>query len=869
MLWFSLYYWLLYSLIHLFYINSIHYIEFIMQPVPIETPAGSVQPDTAESRPSTPASGAVGKGTGPTFEDLTLDEGLNDLQRCQKYCTSEIALQRLVHIRLLASTAEAAAGTVEPSTGDWLEPQRPLWELVEKLLQDDQWVCRQAIADAIQRMSLGILRRVSRAVDPTSSIAQAGYDLVLTSGVALLGELLNDTASEVRIAAGEGLLAIAAEIHQSDVGSKVLTQILRLAHDDTSEDRRMTAAVLLNELAPSLSKNLVIQFVIPELEVMAEDSVFRVRKAAALNLDRTAMAAGEAEAASKLLPLFLCLAKDAIWGVRKACAESIVGFMAALPAAERTDSILPAFNELLQDKSKWVKSTCQHNLGAFIAGLPPHAVPQDLVKKFLDMIPTLNAPPAGGSKSGSESVPPSPALTAQAAFAFPAVVHALGPAGWPQLRPAFSGLASSPNKRMRAPIGAALHEMAAVLGAAIAEVDLCPVWEALLQDVDEVKRGVLAGISAFLGALEPGTRESYLPNLLEVVNDSNPLNWRLRLSIAQQLPALAGLFSAPATYSVVWRIASRLLRDGVQEVRAVTAAGLGPLFRRLHAAEPQYCDDAVTGLLTLADSTDHAERVTFVHAVGALAVTWDPDLIVPRLLPKLLQASMDSIVTVRTVTARTFAAAHGATVPGVAQCGLTLALQAAASCTHPGDAAHGIRAQMAIRSPLPPAVRTPSDAADSPGVSPAGPAASSPRAPTLPGSPAPPLSPGAAGAAAEAPMCGAWAPSAGTPLQRMTAQGSQWLLDRKDVRRAMQLLADDLDAEVRYIMAVAKIPGIHTPEAAASDDAGAARAGAAPDAAPAAATTPVPATGLPNPEAVDANNSVVEQDSPADVAEEA
>jgi len=43
----------------------------------------------------------------PTFDDLTFDETLDDLRRIQRYGTAPIALQRLVHVRMLADTAAA------------------------------------------------------------------------------------------------------------------------------------------------------------------------------------------------------------------------------------------------------------------------------------------------------------------------------------------------------------------------------------------------------------------------------------------------------------------------------------------------------------------------------------------------------------------------------------------------------------------------------------------------------------------------------------------------------------------------------------------------------------------------------------------
>ena len=46
-------------------------------------------------------------GDGPSFDDLLFDDTLDDLERIGRYATSAIALQRLVHVRLVGETARA------------------------------------------------------------------------------------------------------------------------------------------------------------------------------------------------------------------------------------------------------------------------------------------------------------------------------------------------------------------------------------------------------------------------------------------------------------------------------------------------------------------------------------------------------------------------------------------------------------------------------------------------------------------------------------------------------------------------------------------------------------------------------------------
>ena len=44
---------------------------------------------------------------GPTIEDLTYDDTLTDLERIARYGASNVALQRLVHVKLMVDTAKS------------------------------------------------------------------------------------------------------------------------------------------------------------------------------------------------------------------------------------------------------------------------------------------------------------------------------------------------------------------------------------------------------------------------------------------------------------------------------------------------------------------------------------------------------------------------------------------------------------------------------------------------------------------------------------------------------------------------------------------------------------------------------------------
>ena len=68
-----------------------------------------------------------------------------------------------------------------------------------------------------------------------------GFRCVIAPLDCVTGRSRRVALPQVRIAAGETLVAIASLIRKEDLGPRVLTIVLQLAHDDEHEDLRMTA----------------------------------------------------------------------------------------------------------------------------------------------------------------------------------------------------------------------------------------------------------------------------------------------------------------------------------------------------------------------------------------------------------------------------------------------------------------------------------------------------------------------------------------------------------------------------------------------------------------------------------------------------
>jgi len=319
------------------------------------------------------------------FEDLTVDDDLPLLDRVVRYCRSSIALQRLVHVKMLAETAETVGceATLEV-----------LLPVLEQLCQDPESVIRQHVAAQILPVSVvamvqnvGYQRQytVQEIIDnPRGHISNnnnnnnnsnnkryypPGYETVCKVVVAqYIRQLATDPDIDVRRSASDALAGLALQLQPQDVGKYILPIPLQLVKDTAAlsttttttsttattsataktsskskkgtpaneqealqEDLRITAANLLAEVGGAAAEHqgtipveLVHSSILPAVLALAEDGSFRVRRSAAQALPRILGGSGADVAESKILPAFEKLSSDDLYRVRKSTGECLV-----------------------------------------------------------------------------------------------------------------------------------------------------------------------------------------------------------------------------------------------------------------------------------------------------------------------------------------------------------------------------------------------------------------------------------------------------------------------------------------------------------------------------------------------------------------
>lgn len=123
--------------------------------------------------------------------------------------------------------------------------QEKLFPLLGQLLKDHEYVVRQHLAQQVWGLAQVCVEAGS----------VAGYSAIVEQLLPVLAKLVSDPTPDVRLASGESLIEVAKHLKPSDLGPRVLTFVLELAHDDREEELRMTAvrtgrAVLRSGVTP-------------------------------------------------------------------------------------------------------------------------------------------------------------------------------------------------------------------------------------------------------------------------------------------------------------------------------------------------------------------------------------------------------------------------------------------------------------------------------------------------------------------------------------------------------------------------------------------------------------------------------------------
>ncbi|XP_066603921.1 serine/threonine-protein phosphatase 4 regulatory subunit 1-like isoform X2 [Prorops nasuta] len=244
------------------------------------------------------------------------------------------------------------------------------------------------------------------------------------------------------------------------------------------------------------------------------------------------------------------------------------------------------------------------------------------------------------------------------AFSFPAVTLTLGRENWRCLRKAYQSLAGAKQWKVRRTLASSIHEIAMILGEELTAIDLLPIYDGFIKDLDEVRIGVLKHLATFLKVLKPAERCRYLPRLKDFLATDSEWNWRFREELAAQLIEALTLYSPIGVAGHIVSLSMQLLVDKVAAVRYMALILVTQIVALLSNDEI-----LVTAVLqelteTLAIDTNNWMRrqmyaILCERLISSDAITGEK--FSEEMLPSLLKLSWDKVPNVRLAVARTMA----------------------------------------------------------------------------------------------------------------------------------------------------------------------------------------------------------------------
>lgn len=383
------------------------------------------------------------------------------------------------------------------------------------------------------------------------------YDAVIKHLVPILDTLLGDKNQDVVKAACESVVVVAEFLNADDRGVAILTLILKMLHDE-EEESRIRALTTLKGFINLLSSDLCESFILKEAMILASENTAKVRRSVAECIPNLSKQIRTPESFQNLISIFKELSKDSIWGVRKACAENIIHMFEGLNNTTQENLILSIYQDLLNDKSNSVKNSALLYLGQCICNLKIN-IPDEIIDMYVELSTNIS------NKD----------FQYNCAYYFPGVLQKIGKSKWEKLSSAFKSILAEGDFKAKKSLIAGLHVTGNILGPEMATKELSKFFEDIFNENSPCKQVGLVALSKFLYVALPEKRVDFLKFIKVLSNFS--LNWRIRLTIAEQIREMIPLYDFNVALNEFAPIIVSLVEDKVAKVREAAALSIGRL----------------------------------------------------------------------------------------------------------------------------------------------------------------------------------------------------------------------------------------------------------------------------------------------------
>ncbi|KAG4074526.1 hypothetical protein HA402_009403 [Bradysia odoriphaga] len=491
----------------------------------------------------------------------------------------------------------------------------------------------------------------------TSLVGGLEYAMYL---IPLLESLATVEETVVRDKAVELLRIVAAQHSAADLEANVIPTLQTLVSGDRFTSRT-SACALFSVCYPRVSLAVKAEL-LNNFRQLCQDDTPMVRHAAASKLGEFAEVVEVEFLKSDLIPLFVQLAQDEQDSVRLLAVEACVSIAQLLRQEDVEYFLIPTFRQSASDSSWHVRYMVAEKLTDLQKAVGPEITKTDLVPAFQyllkDTEAEVRAAAATKVKEFCKNLGGTGDTTNQVFIIMTSIL------------PYVKELVLDMNQHVKSALASDIMGLSPILGLhnpiehlllllLIQLKDECPEVRLNISNLDCVNEVIGINQLSQVGRMVLTSRtrccvdishflQSLLPAIVELAEDTK---WRVRLTIIEYMPALAGQLGQEFFDQKLRGLCMGWLNDHVFAIREAATLNIKKLVEKLGSA---WAEQAIIPMiLVMARNKNYLHRMTCLFCINVLAEVCGADISTKMLLPTVLLLAADPVANVRFNVAKT------------------------------------------------------------------------------------------------------------------------------------------------------------------------------------------------------------------------
>ena len=480
-------------------------------------------------------------------------------------------------------------------------------------------------------------------VDEVVKFGDKAYFILKDHMIKLINDVTSNTSNaELLKTVSNGLIYMTKFMKEKDKGDHVLKIVIQMSQENDNEQKKIIAMNLFGRLSPLVGVELIISYIIPQINFFSNDPSFKVRKEVASQLKNICAKIDKDTFKKKILPVYKTISNDSAWQVKIVAAEILPEITKFCDNDIISKELLPIYKNFVHEEKTQVRNIAIEIFGEFISLIKKESSDDfsELLDFYVKTITELST-----LKKENRTI------IQKCAYNFPAVLQFFGAESWPKLKPCFIKMATEKDEKIKMPLGAAMGEISKLLGSELTESDLLEYVDRFFKGSgqnSELKIKILTSLPDIIKNINSNKKNTCLEFIKYMIGNKDD-KWRKRVTFCKIIGKFNGTYSDNIIYKRVFPIAINFCFDDVSYVRSISARKNSRLILQLITGKEEYRDKTMKIIKSFAQSINFRYRQLFIFMCRHL---FENEEVFKTYIADLLQdLAYDKISNVRIILA--------------------------------------------------------------------------------------------------------------------------------------------------------------------------------------------------------------------------